>query len=270
MSMVHALLRTLVTYIRMPLMVSYCIPPSVVMDPWLIAVRITYILAFTASYRPFHINSLVVHFSMEHPRANKRKELQAAVGMVEDIIRNHQHNHFSVFNAVNTLVYTSESSREEETRASYNMSDKMPAQVEHMNRLTMLTDVDCINNLRMDRNAFGRLCRILCDRCGLVDQRYVRVEEQVAMFLHTLAHHTKNRVVGFQFLRSKHTVSRYIHEVMRGVIHLHSTLFVQPSPVDDNCDDHRWKWFKVNLVLSIQIDILSWSSLLSPSFPRAA
>ncbi|XP_042052829.1 uncharacterized protein LOC121798038 [Salvia splendens] len=164
--------------------------------------------------------------------------------MIEDIIRDHQQNYLTILNMVSSLLYNSNKARDEETRGSYSMSEKIPAQVSHMNRLTGVTDVDCINNLRMDRNAFGRLCRILRDRCGLVDQRYVRVEEQVAMFLSTLAHHTKNRVVGFQFLRSKHTVSRYIHEVMRGVIHLHRTLFVQPSLVDDSCDNPRWKWFK--------------------------
>ncbi|KAL1569216.1 hypothetical protein AAHA92_00722 [Salvia divinorum] len=86
----------------------------------------------------------------------------------------------------------------------------------------------------MDFNAFGRLFRILRDRCGLVDQRYVRVEEQVAMFLTTLAHHKKTRIVGFDFIRSRHTVSHYVYEVMRCVIHLHSTLFVEPSPVGES------------------------------------
>ncbi|KAG6395825.1 hypothetical protein SASPL_141954 [Salvia splendens] len=181
---------------------------------------------------------------MEDPRQRKRKEVEAAVVMIEDIIRDHQQNYLTILNMVSNLLYNSNNTRDEETRASYSMSDKMPVQVSHTNRFTGVADVDCINNLRMDRNAFGCLCRILRDRFGLVDQRYVRVEEQVAMFLSTLAHHTKNHVVGFQFLRSKHTVSRYIHEVMLGIIHLHRTLFMQPSPVDDNCDDPRWKWFK--------------------------
>ncbi|XP_047965382.1 uncharacterized protein LOC125209848 [Salvia hispanica] len=193
---------------------------------------------------PLRVSGPELHHWMEDSRDMKRKEMEAAVVMIEDIIRDHQHNCFTILNIVNRLAHTTAHSGEEDTQASYNMSDKMPAQVSHMNRLTKVTDVDCIDNLRMDRNAFGRLCRILRDKCGLVDQRYVRVEEQVAMFLSTLAHHTKNRVVGFQFLRSKHTVSRYIHEVMRGVIHLHRTLFVQPTPVDESCDDARWKWFK--------------------------
>ena len=47
-------------------------------------------------------------------------------------------------------------------------------------------------NLRMDRNAFDRLCRILSERCGLRTWKCVGVEEQVAMFVTMLAHHKKN------------------------------------------------------------------------------
>ena len=63
------------------------------------------------------------------------------------------------------------------------------------------------------------------------------------MFLSTLAHHKKIRVVGFDFIRSGYTVSHYVHEVLRVVIHLHNVLLVQPTPIDDTCDDSRWKWF---------------------------
>ncbi|XP_042027070.1 putative nuclease HARBI1 [Salvia splendens] len=62
----------------------------------------------------------------------------------------------------------------------------------------------------MDRNTFGRLCRILRDRVGLVDQRQVTVEEQVAIFLCALVHHKKSRI---------------------------------PIPIDEACTDRRWKWF---------------------------
>lgn len=51
----------------------------------------------------------------------------------------------------------------------------------------------------MDRNVFGRLCRLLCDGVGLKDQKFVIVEE-VAMFLCVLSHHKKTRVAGFDFM----------------------------------------------------------------------
>ncbi|KAL1557051.1 hypothetical protein AAHA92_12591 [Salvia divinorum] len=177
-------------------------------------------------------------------RQKKRKEMEAVVVMIEDVVRNHQQNCITMFNMVRTMLQTWNNGHEGRPPITYSMTTKIPDQVRHMDRLVGLTDADCINNLRMDRNAFGRLCRILRDRCGLVDRRYVRVEEQVAMFLSTLAHHKKTRVVGFDFIRSGHTVSHYVHEVLRGVIHLHSILFVEPSPVDESCEDPRWKWFQ--------------------------
>ncbi|XP_042029930.1 uncharacterized protein LOC121776835 [Salvia splendens] len=124
------------------------------------------------------------------------------------------------------------------------MVPKMPDQVKHLSRLVGVTDVDCINNLRMDRNTFGRLCLLLRQISDLSDGKYVKIEEQVAMFLGVLAHHNKNRIVSFTFLRSGHTVSRYLHAVLNAIIKLHVILFVKPEPVPDDCTDSRWKWFK--------------------------
>ncbi|XP_042056110.1 uncharacterized protein LOC121800652 [Salvia splendens] len=121
---------------------------------------------------------------------------------------------------------------------------KIPEQIRRMDRLICLTDTDCVNNLRMDRNCFGRLCLLLRERMGLKDRKFVSVEEQVSMLLSILAHHKKNRIIGFEYLRSGQTVSRYIHEVLRGVIGLHEVFMAKPTPVDDDCDDPRWKWFK--------------------------
>ncbi|XP_042043219.1 uncharacterized protein LOC121788619 [Salvia splendens] len=91
----------------------------------------------------------------------------------------------------------------------------------------------------MDRNTFGRLCRLLKDHCGLVAKKFVTVEEQVAMFLAVLSHHQKTRVVGFSFTRSSQTVSRYMHVVLYAVLKLHEVLLVKPEPVDENCTDAR-------------------------------
>ncbi|KAL8481082.1 hypothetical protein ACS0TY_027028 [Phlomoides rotata] len=70
-----------------------------------------------------------------------------------------------------------------------------------MNKLFLVSEADCISNLRMDRNCFGRLCFLMRELGGLVDHRYVSVEEQVSMFLSILAHHKKNKVVKFDYLR---------------------------------------------------------------------
>ncbi|KAL1564378.1 hypothetical protein AAHA92_06729 [Salvia divinorum] len=126
----------------------------------------------------------------------------------------------------------------------YSVLNKIPAQLDHLNRLVNVTDADCLANLRMDRNAFGRLCLVLRDRAELRQGKCLGVEEQVAMFVGVLAHHKKNRVVKFHFRRSGATVSHYINKVLGAVLSLHTVLLPKPTPVPDDCMDYRWKWFK--------------------------
>ncbi|KAL8546946.1 hypothetical protein ACS0TY_006599 [Phlomoides rotata] len=139
----------------------------------------------------------------------------------------------------------------EETRGSkrkrgykYSLIERMPNQIRELNRLTRGNHYDCLENLSVDRNAFGRLCIILRNRGGLVDGKHVSVEEQVSMFLGILAHHKKNRVVRYTYNRSSQTVSHYVHLVLTAILQLHSILLVRPEPVPDDSTNHRWKWFK--------------------------
>jgi hypothetical protein len=74
----------------------------------------------------------------------------------------------------------------------------------------------------------------------------VTVEEQVAVFLNILAHHTKNRSIQVRLSRSGQTISRYVHRVLAAVMRLRNDLLAKPEPVPQDCNDERWKWFKVN------------------------
>ncbi|KAL8549814.1 hypothetical protein ACS0TY_008593 [Phlomoides rotata] len=118
----------------------------------------------------------------------------------------------------------------------YGMLSRIPDQVLHMSRLFLDSDVDCLSNLRMDRNSFGRLCFLMRELGGLVDRRYISVEEQDSMFLSILAHHKKNIVWS-------DSVS-FVHIVLRAVLSLHTLFLVKPTPVTDDSMDSRWKWFK--------------------------
>ncbi|XP_042056398.1 uncharacterized protein LOC121800982 [Salvia splendens] len=40
------------------------------------------------------------------------------------------------------------------------------------------------------------------------------------------------------------TVSYYVNKVLAAVLSLHNVLLTKPSPVPDDCIDHRWMWFK--------------------------
>lgn len=127
----------------------------------------------------------------------------------------------------------------------YIILKRIPIQLNRMDRLVGLTDTDCLVNLRMDRNAFGKLCVMFRELGYLRDKRFVCIKEQVAIFLGVLAHHKKNRLCGFDFMRSGHTVSGFVHKVLRAVIKMHSRFMAKPEPITDNCVDYRWKWFKV-------------------------
>ncbi|KAL8546350.1 hypothetical protein ACS0TY_006171 [Phlomoides rotata] len=77
--------------------------------------------------------------------------------------------------------------------------------------------------------SFGRLCFLMRELEGLIDHKYVSVEEQVSMFLSILAHHKKNRVIKFNFQGSGQIVSHYVHLLLKAVLGLHTLFLVQPT-----------------------------------------
>ncbi|KAH9801563.1 DDE Tnp4 domain-containing protein [Citrus sinensis] len=105
------------------------------------------------------------------------------------------------------------------------------------------SDIQCVNQLRMDRRTFGLLCELLRSR-GLKASGSLALEEQVCMFLHTLSHHVKNCTIGIRFFRFGETVSRYFNSVLNKVLRLHDVLLRVPGPVPNNYADEKWKRFK--------------------------
>ncbi|KAF4395161.1 hypothetical protein F8388_001548 [Cannabis sativa] len=63
--------------------------------------------------------------------------------------------------------------------------------LENLHNLVYASDVNCVSQLRMDRQIFYRLCHILSTRRKLRKTQNVFIEEMVAMFLYVLAHHHK-------------------------------------------------------------------------------
>ena len=100
----------------------------------------------------------------------------------------------------------------------------------------------------MDRNTFGILCTLVRTIGQLQDSRHIIVEEQVAIFLHILAHHVKNYVIKFRFIRSGDTVSRHFNAVLKAVLKPHSVLLIALVPIHDNYTNDRWRWFKILLI----------------------
>ncbi|MFQ6626040.1 hypothetical protein Gotur_005126 [Gossypium turneri] len=86
--------------------------------------------------------------------------------------------------------------------------------------------------------------KILVYARGLKSSRNMLVDEQVAMFLHIISHHLKNRVTKHHFNRSGETVSRSFHNVLNVVMRLRDVLFKKAEPITANSTNPRWKWFK--------------------------
>ncbi|XP_057775531.1 uncharacterized protein LOC130994506 [Salvia miltiorrhiza] len=186
---------------------------------------------------------ILIHFAdgpmsdREHPR-----ESDILFLLLQEIMRQH------VVQLALVIAYFVRTNSRKRKRGlgtkKYEIIGRIPDQEKHLNRLISNNDIDCIANLRMDRNTFGRLCRILRELGGLVDGRFVTVEEQVAMFLSVLAHHKKNRIVRFDFWRSGQTISYYVHAVLGAILKIHGIFLSKPEPVNDDSTDPRWRWFK--------------------------
>ncbi|KAL6578898.1 hypothetical protein OROMI_009114 [Orobanche minor] len=129
----------------------------------------------------------------------------------------------------------------------YSMIKKIPKQIEHLSNLVRENDTVCIEQLRMDRNAFGRLCQILRNAGGLEDEKYVSVTEQVALFLHILAHHKKNVSIKLYYKRSGATVSLYFNRTLDAFLRLYHMFFARPEPINEDSVDPLWKYFSVCL-----------------------
>lgn len=114
-------------------------------------------------------------------------------------------------------------------------------------RLIYENDTNCIENLGMNSRSFIKLCGMFKTIGRLKDTKNMLVDEQVAMFLHILAHHVKNRVIKFIFHRSGETINRHFSLVCNAVIRLQAELLKKPEPISQNNTDENWKWFKVFL-----------------------
>ena len=120
--------------------------------------------------------------------------------------------------------------------------------MEYLNNKIWRDDLTCVNMLRLGRGAFYRFCKLFRDRGLLEDTIHMCVEQQVAMFLNTIGHNLRNRLVATNFDRSTEIVNRYFNLVLHAVGELRNeyikppTLDIQPQ-IEGN---HRWDpYFKV-------------------------
>ena len=85
--------------------------------------------------------------------------------------------------------------------------------------------------LRMKLKVF-KFLREELKPCGLRDSKYITIDEQLAMFLYTVAQNASNRDVQERFQHSGETVSRYFNAVLRAV-HMLAPKYIKLYENDD-------------------------------------
>ncbi|XP_044983667.1 uncharacterized protein LOC123450545 [Hordeum vulgare subsp. vulgare] len=119
------------------------------------------------------------------------------------------------------------------------MHERDQIRYDYLNQKKWQRDVLCKNMLRFERAAFFNLCAIMRDRKLLGDSPHVSVEQQLAMFLHTIGHNLRNRLVSAIFCRSYGTTSIYFRKALHAIGKLHNDYkrppsFENPAKIDGN------------------------------------
>ncbi|CAN1281882.1 hypothetical protein LINPERPRIM_LOCUS17873 [Linum perenne] len=109
---------------------------------------------------------------------------------------------------------------------------------------TKCSNQSSLDTIRVNIHVFNRLCHVLVTESGLESIHNVPVDEMIVMFMWTLGHNTKNRILQKRFSRSGRTVCACIHAVLTAILKLHSTLYRKPVPVPEHSTHPYWKHFK--------------------------
>lgn len=122
------------------------------------------------------------------------------------------------------------------------MFDRDRMRIEYLYNKIWKNDTTCINMLRLRREPFFRFCKLLRDRQLLQDTIHMCVEHQVAMFLNTVWHNLRNRLVATNFDRSGETVSRYFNLVLHAIGELRNELIRKPSMETPTKIQGNYRW----------------------------
>lgn len=130
--------------------------------------------------------------------------------------------------------------------------------IEYLDNKIWKNDTNCINMIRLGRAPFFRFCKLLRTRQLLHDTIHMCVEQQVAMFLNTVGHNLRNRLVGTNYDRSGETVSRYFHLVLHAIGELRNELIRRPSLLTPTKIEGNPRWDPYFKVYNIPNLLFSW------------
>ena len=128
------------------------------------------------------------------------------------------------------IVNSRKRKRKERLSITYGpIEERDRMRIEYLDNKIWKNDTSCVNVLRLGKAAFFRFCNLFRTRGLLVDTIHMCVEQQVAMFLNTVGHNLRNRLVGTNYDRSGETVSRYFHIVLHAIGELREDFIRRPS-----------------------------------------
>jgi hypothetical protein len=97
--------------------------------------------------------------------------------------------------------------------------------------------------------SFVELCKILSKKNLVRETINVSIKEQVVIFLHTIGHNVRFRVVAGRFHRSVETIHRYFRVVLKGVFSLYKHIVRLPNNethLDIRNNRRFYPYFKVS------------------------
>ena len=128
------------------------------------------------------------------------------------------------------------------------MFERDRKRIDYLNDKIWRNDTTCVDMLRMNKACFFRFCQLFRDHALLEDTVHMCVEQQVAMFLYTVGHNVRNRVIATNFGRSGETVNRYFNKLLHAIGELRED-YIRPPSLDTPAKiegDTRWyPYFKV-------------------------
>uniref|UniRef100_A0A0A9AX04 DUF8040 domain-containing protein n=1 Tax=Arundo donax TaxID=35708 RepID=A0A0A9AX04_ARUDO len=87
--------------------------------------------------------------------------------------------------------------RNKRKRITYgSMEERDKSRIDYLNTKIYKDDTTCTKLIRLKRAPFFRLCQVLRERSLLRDTIHVCIKEKVTMFLNTVGHNLRNRLVG--------------------------------------------------------------------------
>ncbi|XP_077246499.1 uncharacterized protein LOC143886413 [Tasmannia lanceolata] len=90
-------------------------------------------------------------------------------------------------------------------------------------------DEHCHNLLRMNVKCFRRFVNIFKESGTLKGTVHCSIDEQVVIFLHTIAHNLRNCCVKVYCRRSGETISHYFNKVLRAILSMVDQFIIPPS-----------------------------------------